>query len=41
MLAVDTNDIVRLLVNDDPGQTARAIAVFDSEPIFLPKNRRT
>jgi predicted nucleic-acid-binding protein len=37
MLAVDTNVIVRLLVNDDPGQTARAIAVFESEPIFLPK----
>lgn len=37
MLAVDTNVIVRLVVNDDPRQTARAVAVFESERIFVPK----
>lgn len=37
MLATDTNVIVRLLVNDDRRQTERAVAVFESERIFVPK----
>lgn len=36
MLAVDTNVVVRLLTNDDPGQAARAKRLFETESIFLP-----
>lgn len=37
MLAVDTNLVVRLLVNDDAVQTRRAAALFASEQIFISK----
>ncbi len=37
MIAADTNVVVRLLVNDDPGQTARARRLFETETIYLPK----
>ena len=37
MLAVDTNVIVRIVVNDDPEQSPRAIALFEQERIFLTK----
>jgi predicted nucleic-acid-binding protein len=37
MVAVDTNVIVRFLTHDDPSQTARAVALFRSERIYIPK----
>ena len=37
MHAVDTNVLVRLLTNDDPGQSRRAAALFNKETIFIPK----
>lgn len=37
MLAVDTNVIVRIVANDDPEQSPRAIALFERERIFLTK----
>lgn len=37
MLAVDTNVIVRIVVNDDPEQSPRAIALFERENILLTK----
>lgn len=37
MLAVDTNVVVRFLVADDPGQHKRAVALFSSHDIWLPK----
>jgi predicted nucleic-acid-binding protein len=37
MLAVDTNVVVRLVTNDDPEQSVRAIALFEREQIYLPK----
>ncbi|WP_242470885.1 type II toxin-antitoxin system VapC family toxin [Thiocystis violacea] len=37
MLAVDTNIIVRIVTNDDPEQSPRAIALFERERIFLTK----
>ena len=37
MLAVDTNIIVRLVTNDDPGQVSRAVALFERERIFICK----
>ncbi len=37
MLAVDTNVIVRVVTNDDPEQSPRAIALFERERIFLTK----
>lgn len=37
MLAVDTNIIVRLLVGDDPRQTALATEAFASHQIFISK----
>ncbi len=37
MLAVDTNVIVRIVTNDDPEQSPRAIALFERERIFLAK----
>ncbi len=35
MLAVDTNIVVRLLAADDPGQTARVRALFETQDILL------
>jgi len=37
MLAADTNIVVRLLIQDDPQQTARAEALFRSEEVWLAK----
>lgn len=36
MIAVDTNVVVRLLVADDPEQTAQARELFANEAIFIP-----
>lgn len=38
MLAVDTNIVVRILMDDDPVQNGRALQLFDRETIFLPKS---
>ena len=38
MVAVDTNVLVRLLTNDHAAQAARAAAVFESGPVFIPKS---
>jgi predicted nucleic-acid-binding protein len=35
MIAVDTNVLVRLLTNDEPGQAAAARRLFASEPIWI------
>jgi len=37
MLAVDTNVIVRFLVDDDPNQHRRAVALFRKHAVWLPK----
>jgi predicted nucleic-acid-binding protein len=37
MIAVDTNLIIRILTNDDPLQAKRAVKVFESDTIFVPK----
>ncbi len=37
MVAVDTNVIVRLLVNDEPKQVRKAAALFETETIFVSK----
>lgn len=37
MVSIDTNIAVRLLVNDDPLQTARALALFRANKIFISK----
>jgi predicted nucleic-acid-binding protein len=37
MVAVDTNVVVRLLVNDDPDQARRAALLFTSHEVFIPK----
>lgn len=37
MLAVDTNVVVRFLVNDDAAQHRRAVALFRGRDIWLPK----
>jgi len=37
MLAVDTNVIVRIVTNDDPEQSPRAIALFERARIFVTK----
>lgn len=37
MIAVDTNLIVRLLTEDDPGQAKRAAKTMASDQIFIPK----
>jgi predicted nucleic-acid-binding protein len=37
MLAVDTNVVVRFLVDDDPPQHKRAVALFRAHTIWLPK----
>jgi predicted nucleic-acid-binding protein len=35
MHSVDTNIVIRYLMNDDPGQSSRARAVVDGNPCFL------
>jgi predicted nucleic-acid-binding protein len=37
MLAVDTNVVVRYLVDDDKAQAARARAIIDTNDVFVPK----
>lgn len=37
MLAVDTNVVVRIIANDDPEQSPRAVALFERRKIFLSK----
>ena len=36
MVAVDTNVVVRLLTEDDPGQAKRARSLFERETILVP-----
>lgn len=36
MLAIDTNVIVRYLTDDHPEQAARARAIIDGAPVFVP-----
>jgi len=36
--AVDTNVVIRLIVNDDPAQTAAAHRAMSAEPVFMPKS---
>jgi len=35
VIAVDTNVVVRLLVDDDPGQSRRARALFETQTVFV------
>ena len=35
MIAVDTNIIVRLIVDDDPGQVSRALALAERETFYV------
>lgn len=35
MIAVDTNVLVRVLTNDDPPQTARAVKLLRSSPVWV------
>ncbi|WP_295402419.1 type II toxin-antitoxin system VapC family toxin [uncultured Thiocystis sp.] len=37
MLAVDTNVVVRIITNDDPEQSPRAVALFERQKILLSK----
>jgi len=37
MVAIDTNIAVRLLVNDDPVQTDKVRALFETDKIFISK----
>jgi len=37
MVSIDTNIAVRLLVNDDPGQTKSAAALFKNNRVFITK----
>jgi predicted nucleic-acid-binding protein len=37
MVAVDTNIVIRLLVNDDPEQARRAARLFASHEVYVPK----
>lgn len=37
MVAIDTNIVIRLLVNDDPQQTAKVRSLFESDKIYIPK----
>ena len=37
MVAIDTNIAVRLLVNDDPAQTKKAVELFTANEVFIPK----
>ena len=36
MIALDTNVVVRLLVDDDPQQSHRAAALLDDNAVFVP-----
>ncbi len=36
MVVIDTNIVVRLLLADDPGQTARARQLLEAEVVFVP-----
>jgi predicted nucleic-acid-binding protein len=38
MLAVDTNVVIRIMMDDDPVQNGRALQIFDRETIFLAKS---
>ena len=38
MVAVDTNVVVRLLTQDHPAQAARAVTIFRSGRVFIPKS---
>ena len=38
MVAVDTNVIVRLVTQDHPAQAARAVEIFRSGRVFIPKS---
>ena len=38
MIAVDTNIVVRLVVNDDPEQARRAARLFARDVVFVPKS---
>lgn len=38
MIALDTNVLVRLLTNDEPGQARRAAALIEKHPVFVPKS---
>ena len=37
MIAVDTNVVVRFLTRDDPAQAARAKALIEAGPVFVPR----
>ena len=37
MVAIDTNVAVRIMVNDDPAQTKRAVALVKDNDIFIAK----
>lgn len=36
MVAIDTNVLVRLVVNDDPDQTRKVLTVLEAEAVFVP-----
>jgi len=36
VIAVDTNIIIRFLVNDDPKQFKKAYSIFNTKEIFIP-----
>jgi len=38
VIAVDTNVVVRLLTQDHPAQAARAVEIFRSGRVFIPKS---
>jgi predicted nucleic-acid-binding protein len=38
VIAVDTNVLVRLLTNDDPGQARRAAGIMQSSQVLIPKS---
>lgn len=38
MIGVDTNVVVRLIVNDDPEQVARAAHLFEANEILIPSS---
>ena len=37
MVSIDTNVVVRLLVNDDPVQTKKVVTLFTSNEVFITK----
>lgn len=37
MVSIDTNIAVRLLVNDDPDQTRRVVALFNDNQVYISK----